>query len=145
MSRGEWVCLAVSDTGTGMSEEVHAHLFEPFFTTKEMGKGTGLGLAQVYGIVMQHNGHVSVESEPGQGTTFRIYLPAVRSRSLTVADEHVGRPAGRGETILLVEDEDDLRDVGQGDPRGSRLPSADRLPRTRGPGRLSARPTPWTW
>jgi len=72
---GEWICISVSDTGTGMTEEVQAHLFEPFFTTKEPGVGVGLGLAQVYGIVKQHQGHINVETTIGRGTTFRVYLP----------------------------------------------------------------------
>ncbi len=109
---GSWVCLSVSDTGTGMSEEVQAHLFEPFFTTKEMGKGTGLGLAQVFGIVRQHEGTIDVETEPGEGTTFHIYLPAQDAQ----ADEEPGDPPapvprGRGETLLLVEDEARVRDA----------------------------------
>ena len=107
-----WVCLTVSDTGVGMDEEVQAHLFEPFFTTKETGKGTGLGLAQVFGIVRQHEGHIDVETEPGEGTTFRIYLPA---QDVEVAEEPSERPSpipqGRGETVLLVEDEAEVRDA----------------------------------
>jgi two-component system cell cycle sensor histidine kinase/response regulator CckA len=75
MPFGEWICLAVSDTGAGMTEEVQAHLFEPFFTTKKPGVGTGLGLAQVYGIVKQHKGYIDVDTVVGKGTTFRIYLP----------------------------------------------------------------------
>ena len=114
MSPGEWVCLAVSDTGTGMTEKVRAHLFEPFFTTKGVGKGTGLGLAQVYGIVRQHDGYVDVETEVDKGTTFRIYLPSVRPGEESV-EEHVSTTLiqGQGETILLVEDNKGLREAGQ--------------------------------
>jgi len=110
---GQWVCLSVSDTGTGMTEEVRAHLFEPFFTTKEVGKGTGLGLAQVYGIVRQHDGYTGVESEVGKGTTFRIYLPAAGVEAETVGERVSATPRGRGETILLVEDDEQLREAGQ--------------------------------
>lgn len=111
---GSWVCLSVSDTGMGMSEEVQAHLFEPFFTTKEMGKGTGLGLAQVFGIVRQHEGHIDVETAPGEGTTFHIYLSAQDGEAdteLEAVDPSVSVPRGRGETILLVEDEAGVRDA----------------------------------
>ncbi len=114
MPPGKWVCLSVSDTGTGMTEEVQEHLFEPFFTTKEVGKGTGLGLAQVYGIVRQHDGYIDVETEIGVGTTFRIYLPFYQeTETEDEAQEVSALPQGRGETILLVEDEVKLREAGQ--------------------------------
>jgi CheY-like chemotaxis protein len=108
---GWFACLRVSDTGTGMSPEVLAHVFEPFYTTKEAGKGTGLGLATVHGIVHQHNGWINVESAVGQGTTFRIYLP-LSTRAAPA--ERVAAPGAipRGaETILLVEDEESVRRV----------------------------------
>jgi PAS domain S-box-containing protein len=103
--------LTVSDTGTGMSEEVRAHLFEPFFTTKEPGKGTGLGLATVYGIVHQSGGQIRLDSAPGQGTTFVVALPRTRALERPVSPGL--RPmGGRGsETILLVEDEETVRGV----------------------------------
>jgi PAS domain S-box-containing protein len=103
---GEYVMLVVSDNGCGMDAEALAHLFEPFFTTKEMGKGTGLGLAMVYGIVKQNNGFINVYSEPGQGTSFKIYLPKYVSEIDQAAKTRVVPPAETGlETILLVEDE----------------------------------------
>jgi PAS domain S-box-containing protein len=114
MSTGDWVCLAVSDTGIGMTEEVRSHLFEPFFTTKEPGKGTGLGLAQVYGIVKQHEGCIGVDTDARQGTTLRIYLPAYREeRVQEVSEEASALPEGKGEVILLAEDEEGVREAGR--------------------------------
>jgi CheY-like chemotaxis protein len=98
--------LAVSDNGCGMDAETQSHLFEPFFTTKELGKGTGLGLATVYGVVKQNNGFINVYSEPGQGTTFRIYLPRHKTKAKRLPEKAHVTSAGSGhETILLVEDE----------------------------------------
>jgi CheY-like chemotaxis protein len=108
---GEHVLLKVTDTGWGMTKETKSHIFEPFFTTKEMGKGTGLGLATVFGIVKQSGGDIQVDSAPGQGTTFRVYLPRV-SEVAAVSEESneddVVLPKGT-ETILLVEDEEAVR------------------------------------
>jgi PAS domain S-box-containing protein len=102
----EHVLLTVTDTGVGMTPEVRAHLFEPFFTTKEVGKGTGLGLATCYGIVQQHNGHIQVQSEPGKGTTFRIYLPCRKELAQPGSwSETPTKLPGGTETLLLVEDE----------------------------------------
>jgi PAS domain S-box-containing protein len=110
MPRGPHVMLAVRDTGTGMSTDVRARIFEPFFTTKGIGKGTGMGLATVYGIVSQSGGHVSVESEPGQGTTFKVYLPRVAEAARSAAAPARDLPFARGtETVLLVEDEEVVR------------------------------------
>jgi CheY-like chemotaxis protein len=111
---GNYVLLAISDTGIGMSQEILDHLFEPFFTTKGVGKGTGLGLAVVYGIVKQHGGHVSCESQPGAGTVFKVYLPAIDEQE-TVSDELGEEPRlhGGNETILLVDDEDVVRNLGE--------------------------------
>jgi two-component system, cell cycle sensor histidine kinase and response regulator CckA len=118
MSPGPWLCLTVSDTGAGIRHENMPYLFEPFFTTKEPGKGTGLGLAQVYGIVRQHNGHITLESrtawhsgEPS-GTTFYIYLPLLSECAPTdKVSAELPAPAGRSATILLVEDETATREA----------------------------------
>jgi CheY-like chemotaxis protein len=109
---GPHVRLAVSDTGRGIGAEVWPHLFEPFFTTKEAGKGTGLGLATVYGIVTQSGGHISVSSEPGAGSIFRIYLPRFQEEAGAVpAGQAVSGLSPGTETVLLVEDEDAVRDL----------------------------------
>jgi signal transduction histidine kinase/ActR/RegA family two-component response regulator len=108
---GTYVVLSVRDTGTGISKEIQERIFDPFYTTKEVGKGTGLGLATVYGIVKQSGGYVWVDSEPGKGACFTIYLPSAKGvpvREIATKDET--RPRGT-ETVLVAEDEDALRDT----------------------------------
>jgi nitrogen-specific signal transduction histidine kinase/ActR/RegA family two-component response regulator len=111
--KGYFVGLSVQDTGHGMDDTTLGRIFEPFFTTKDIGKGTGLGLATVYGIVKQHQGWVEVESRLGQGTTFKIFIPASSQARVPGAGIQTERAPGGSETILLVEDEVALRDLVQ--------------------------------
>jgi CheY-like chemotaxis protein len=112
LAAGRYVMLRVSDSGHGMDARTLSHIFEPFFTTKPMGKGTGLGLATVYGIVKQSGGSIQVKSEVGQGTTFRIYFPAAEGNASKRAEPVASGKAGGGtETILIAEDEPDLREL----------------------------------
>ncbi|MBK8901294.1 MAG: response regulator [Anaerolineaceae bacterium] len=106
MGRGKWIQIVVTDSGMGIPSELLARIFEPFFTTKEVGQGTGLGLAQVYGIVQQHQGLIDVQSKAGQGTTFLLYFPAYGAEWQEVPEiKPYALPKGEGQTILLVEDE----------------------------------------
>ena len=108
---GDYALLAVSDTGVGMGRETLAQVFEPFFTTKDVGKGTGLGLATVQGIVAQNGGIVTVHSEPGRGTTFRVYLPRMREPSAEAEATEEAAPGRTGGTVLLVEDDGAVRET----------------------------------
>lgn len=109
---GPHVLLTVADNGSGIEKDTLDHIFEPFYTTKEVGEGTGLGLAMVHGIVKQHGGHIKCYSEPGDGTTFKIYLPALVAEEDREQTTVGPMPAGGSETILLVDDEDFIRDLG---------------------------------
>jgi CheY-like chemotaxis protein len=110
---GNYVLFTVTDTGTGMNEETKARIFEPFFTTKEMGRGTGLGLASAYGIVKSHGGYIEVDSKKGMGTTFKIYLPASQKPVDHHTDKRQKKVATGSETILLVDDERMILEVGR--------------------------------
>jgi CheY-like chemotaxis protein len=111
LSPGEYVAIAVSDTGSGMQPGVLARAFEPFFTTKEQGKGTGLGLAQLYGFAKQSGGTARIESREGEGTTVTIYLPRTRELAAPVALAAVEQRATQRARILVVDDDDDVRQV----------------------------------
>jgi CheY-like chemotaxis protein len=111
LAPGQYVLIAVSDNGAGMSAETIERAFDPFFTTKETGKGTGLGLSQVYGFAKQSKGHVRIYSEPGEGTTIKLYFPRHDGEENFMSAEEQGDPErGRGETILIVEDDDGVRE-----------------------------------
>jgi len=108
---GRYAVISLSDDGIGMDAETSKKIFEPFFTTKESGKGTGLGLSIVYGVIKQHNGHINVYSEPGLGTTFRIYLPITKEEHVSDEKASFLPPKGGSETILCAEDNDALRNL----------------------------------
>jgi PAS domain S-box-containing protein len=109
---GDWICLLVRDDGTGIDPEIMPHIFDPFFTTKPVGKGTGLGLAQVYGIIKQHGGSIGVTSQIGEGTTFSLYLPALPMHLERVDPSHdSAQISGDGQTVLLAEDDEAARDA----------------------------------
>jgi two-component system cell cycle sensor histidine kinase/response regulator CckA len=109
---GIYVLLSVSDTGHGIDKNTLQNIFEPFFTTKKLGRGTGLGLAVVYGIVKQHEGHITCYSEMGKGTTFRVYFPAIESQEDAKIEDSGVMPAFGTETLLLVDDDEFVRELG---------------------------------
>jgi CheY-like chemotaxis protein len=110
---GRYFCLSVADTGIGMDEDIRTRIFEPFFTTKGLGKGTGLGLSVVYGIVKQHEGWINVESAPGKGATFKVYIPIIDEKTRHAEDTDPSieseTPQGNGERVLFVEDDEGIR------------------------------------
>jgi len=108
---GDHVILTVSDTGHGMDKDIRQHIFEPFFSTKKPGRGTGLGLSVVFGIVKIHGGHITCYSEPGEGTTFRIYIPVAENPEPRTTRMAFQMPKGGTETILVVDDEHDIREL----------------------------------
>jgi len=108
---GEYVTVSISDTGSGITSEIQQHIFEPFYTTKEVGKGTGLGLSVVYGIIRQHAGFINLYSVPGEGTTFKVYLPLVHEHPVEADHQVVSTVLGGTEKILVVEDSPDVRDI----------------------------------
>jgi CheY-like chemotaxis protein len=110
---GPYLTIEVSDTGDGMSAEIMQKMFDPFFTTKEVGKGTGLGLSTAIGIVKSHGGFLSVESSPGKGTTFKIFLPAEPGAAMSEPLPDAEAPSGNGELILVVDDEPSIRSIAQ--------------------------------
>lgn len=107
---GDYLVVTVADTGIGMPPEVLERIFEPFFTTKEIGKGTGLGLATAIGIIKSHGGFVTVESEMGKGSRFRVYLPRATDSAIPTNDDAV-LPIGHGETVLIVDDETTIQEI----------------------------------
>jgi CheY-like chemotaxis protein len=112
MPPGAWICIHVRDTGVGIPLEEQSHIFEPFFTTKPVGQGTGLGLAQVYGIIKQHDGYIDFESQVGEGTQFSIYLPALSEpEQVLKEDGYFMVLDGGGKVVLLVEDDSATRDA----------------------------------
>jgi CheY-like chemotaxis protein len=111
MRPGRWLCIGISDSGTGIPADVLPHIFDPFFTTKSPGTGTGLGLAQVYGIVHQLDGFIQVESQVGMGALFTIYFPLINEPVTPLDETQASLPRGQGETILLVEDEAAMREA----------------------------------
>ncbi|MBM3300484.1 MAG: response regulator, partial [Deltaproteobacteria bacterium] len=110
---GEYVLLSICDNGCGMDRETLHRIFEPFFSTKEKGKGTGLGLSTVYGIVKSHGGDITCYSEPGQGTSFQVYLPCVTLEAKKEESTEIGQILGGQETLLLIDDEEYLRNLGE--------------------------------
>jgi len=110
-SPGKYALITFSDTGSGMNAETMSRIFDPFFTTKESGKGTGLGLAVVHGILKQHNGHINVYSEPGKGTVFNIYLPLTGAQPEKNIHDAQEKPGGGTETVLIAEDNESVRNM----------------------------------